>query len=696
MNNYERRPIAIAYLLIFTLLFSTFAFGQNAGKTEQAKAIPAQIETPAFAAYLMEVQGNNEGSQSYTKEAQSLAKILSSNTAKNAVLIDEYGYSREAVLQSVAARLAAANGKKLFRINWNALFTGSKDQETFDRTLKGIITQVEASKGRSVVYLDDIASFSSETPVLGAKVASDLYRSLSAGKMQIMSAADSASFEHQIAGDAKLRSKFERVEFSEDSGEDSFVGDKLSPDLRELVNSADQNRTVKVILQSDDIDNPQLLSVLKQQGVVIGDRAASLDMMFLDLPVRAAEQVAALQSAKHLSLDREVEFLGHIETTTGVSQVRTMTNTIGIGGLVNTVTSQLDGSGIGIAVVDSGVYEDHRSFRDSVSLLGGERVVKSVDFTGTSSSSFTVKDPYGHGSHVAGLIAGSKGTNTELLEYRGIAPNANVINVRVLGDNGTGTSASLIQGLDWILANRQQYNIKVVNMSLGTPAIETWRNDPLCRAARRLVDAGIVVVAAAGNNGKNEAGQKLYGAIHSPGNDPSVITVGAANTFGTDARDDDGITTYSSRGPTRSYYTNASGQKVYDHLIKPDLVAPGNKVISAIGKNSSILSANPQLRVSPTSSNSDDVTMMYLSGTSMAAPIVSGAAALLLQANPKLTPNMVKMLLEYTAQPLAGFNMFEQGAGELNIEGAVRVASSSVSDKLDAGRHAFAHDEHDP
>ena len=94
MNNYERRPIAIAYLLIFTLLFSTFAFGQNAGKTEQAKAIPAQIETPAFAAYLMEVQGNNEGSQSYTKEAQSLAKILSSNTAKNAVLIDEFGKER--------------------------------------------------------------------------------------------------------------------------------------------------------------------------------------------------------------------------------------------------------------------------------------------------------------------------------------------------------------------------------------------------------------------------------------------------------------------------------------------------------------------------------------------------------------------------------------------------------------------------
>ena len=94
-------------------------------------------------------------------------------------------------------------------------------------------------------------------------------------------------------------------------------------------------------------------------------------------------------------------------------------------------------------------------------------------------------------------------------------------------------------------------------MSLGTPAIETWRNDPLCRAVRQLTAAGIVVVAAAGNNGKNAAGQKLYGAIHSPGNDPTVITVGATNTFGTDERSDDGIATYSSRGPTRSFYTDS-------------------------------------------------------------------------------------------------------------------------------------------
>jgi subtilisin family serine protease len=155
-----------------------------------------------------------------------------------------------------------------------------------------------------------------------------------------------------------------------------------------------------------------------------------------------------------------------------------------------------------------------------------------------------------------------------------------------------------------------------------------------------------------------------------------VITVGASNSYGTTARDDDSIATYSSRGPTRSFYTDANGQEIHDNLIKPDLVAPGNKVISFKSATNLLTTENPDLAVAAQENETADDAMMYQSGTSMATPVVSGAAALLLEVNPNLTPGMVKMLLEYSAQPIAGADMLEQGAGQLNIEGAVRLAKS--------------------
>src|SRR6185503_19588663 len=186
--------------------------------------------------------------------------------------------------------------------------------------------------------------------------------------------------------------------------------------------------------------------------------------------------------------------------------------------------------------------------------------------------------------------------------------------------------------------------------SLGSVAVDSYKNDPLCRAVRRLVDAGIVVVAAAGNDGKDATHAKLYGRIHTPGNEPSAITVGAPNTFGTDVRSDDVVTTFSSRGPTRSFWKDASGVKHYDNLMKPDLVAPGNKIIGASAPNNKIEDENPELCISQcgNASNSGKGNMR-LSGTSVSSPIVAGAVAVLLEANPSLTPNMVKMILMYTA-----------------------------------------------
>ena len=404
-------PIIITYLLVCTLICSSLAFGQTAAKPIPADSSVSSSKT-SYAGYLMEVSDSPSGSLSYAREVQAIARVLSSASGKNAVLIDNQGYVRETVAQGVAARLARSpNGKKLYRVNWNAVFGATRDENEFGAIVDGILKYVAASKGKFAIYLDDIAGFSHETPMLGDQVAAKLYKALSQGQVQIVSAAAADEYARQVAGDSRLSSRFEKVEILQDSTED-FVGDKLSPDLRDLVAGDDQNQTVKVILQSDDIDNPQLLNVLKRNGVAITGRADALNMLVIDLPIRVAEEIADVQSAKHLSLDQEINLLGHIETTTGVSLVRTLTN-----------TSQLDGSGVGIAVVDSGVYENHHHFMDSV---GADRVVANVDFTGTNGSSVS-KDPYGHGSHVAGLMAGSKGSGTELLEYRGMAPNAKII-----------------------------------------------------------------------------------------------------------------------------------------------------------------------------------------------------------------------------------------------------------------------------
>ncbi|MCA1558153.1 MAG: S8 family peptidase, partial [Acidobacteria bacterium] len=455
-------------------------------------------------------------------------------------------------------------------------------------------------------------------------------------------------------------------------GTDSSIAEKkISPDLKERLNqlSARDVERLPVILQLQDKASGQLNALLNRNGVHVRRYMKSLGVYSLELPASVLEELASFEEVFNVSLDQETIPFGHVSTTTGTDLVRKQ-KTTSLLGLV-TATTTLDGRGIGIAVLDSGIDTTHKSFLNNSNAL---RVTVSRDFTGENRTD----DPYGHGTHVASTAAGNGRISNG--EYIGIAPNADIINLRVLNSQGAGSTSALLAALDWIMQNRALYRIRIVNMSLGAPAVDTYKNDPICRAVRRLVDAGVVVIAAAGNNGKNSEGTKLYGQIHSPGNEPSALTVGASNTFGTDGRSDDVIASYSSRGPTRSYYTDDGGIKHYDNLIKPDVVAPGNKLIYAQSTSNLLVAQNPQLDagVSPV----DNRKMMYLNGTSMSTPVAAGAAALLLQVNPNLTPNMIKAILMYTAQPLAGYNMLEQGAGQINLEGAVRLAKLVRSDLI--------------
>jgi serine protease AprX len=328
-----------------------------------------------------------------------------------------------------------------------------------------------------------------------------------------------------------------------------------------------------------------------------------------------------------------------------------------------------DGTGLGVAIIDSGIA----AHPDLNNANGVSRVVYSQSFV---SGDATTPDRFGHGTHVAGLIGGngsSSGTaNGYAATYAGVAPNVNIINLRVLDQNGTGTDSGVIAAIQEAITLKSVYNIRVINMSLGRPVFESYTLDPVDQAVEAAWQAGIVVVAAAGNNGRY-APTNGFGTIVVPGNDPSVITVGATMTELTPTRADDQIASYSSKGPT-----------TLDHTCKPDLTAPGNRQVSLRVSGSTLDTMYPQYEVAPSSG-----TAMYyeLSGTSMATPIVTGAVALMLQQTPSLTPDQVKARLMKTAWKGVGqytyshdslgnlynneYDLFTYGAGYLNINAAL-------------------------
>lgn len=295
----------------------------------------------------------------------------------------------------------------------------------------------------------------------------------------------------------------------------------------------------------------------------------------------------------------------------------------------------LTGAGVGVAVLDSGVAA-HPD-------LAG-RIIASVDLTGSDwrVSPLPLGDPGGHGTHVAGLIAGDGARSRGA--YTGVAPGADIISVRVIDANGSASLSTVLHGLQWVLANRAAYHIKVANMSFGARAQTSYQADLLASATEMLSFAGIVPVVAAGNRGSGSS------TITTPGTDPFALTVGALDDRGTPGTLDDTIPSWSSRGPT-----------AFDAILKPDVVAPGRRMVSLRAAGSTLDRSYPARRV--TAAGAESPQYFTLSGTSMAAPIVAGAVALLLQRYPDISPRQVMAQLRATARPLLGVSPFDQGAG---------------------------------
>ena len=323
------------------------------------------------------------------------------------------------------------------------------------------------------------------------------------------------------------------------------------------------------------------------------------------------------------------------------------------------------GAGVKVAFIDSGFTSvEHPDLKSSR--------VQFIDFTGTS---WKMQDLNGHGTHVAGIVGGTGSLDPK---EKGIAPGASVVSLKVLDENGQGTIGDIIAALDYVYRNGKAAGIRVVNLSVGTGVYESYWTDPLTLATKALVDKGIVVVAAAGNLGTNANGQLQWGGITSPGVAPWVITSCAFSTNGTLDTTDDTVANFSSSGPTW-----------IDFGAKPDICAPGVGIVSLAAPESQLYAQHADWLVDGTGGvlNNGYHPYMSLTGTSMAAPFVSGTVALMLQANPSLTPNLVKAILEYTATPQAGVSPLRQGAGFMNTLAAVKLAKFYAKAKPGAKLH---------
>ncbi|MGE5814928.1 MAG: S8 family peptidase, partial [Acidobacteriota bacterium] len=382
-------------------------------------------------------------------------------------------------------------------------------------------------------------------------------------------------------------------------------------------------------------------SAITHAGGLPGRRLPIIDGQVAYVPNAALKALADHEKIGHVHIDRPVA--GAMERTGKVVGATNVREALGY-----------DGSGVVVAVIDSGVAAAHDDLADSD---GRPRVVRFVDFVNGREVPY---DDYGHGTHVAGIIAGN-GRDSDGARS-GIAPAAGLIVLKALDASGSGRISDVISALDYVLANKDALNIRIVNLSLAASVYESCDVDPLTIAAQRVASAGIVVVAAAGNLGRNIDGIIQYGGITAPGNAPWVLTVGAASHMGTVMRSDDTIAPFSSRGPT-----------FVDAGAKPDIVAPGVGIESLSAPDSTLYGTLSAYLLSGSESTSF-LPYLSLSGTSMSAPVVSGTIALMLQANPALTPNAVKAILQFTSERRGAYDPLSQGAGFLNAKGAVALA----------------------
>lgn len=413
-----------------------------------------------------------------------------------------------------------------------------------------------------------------------------------------------------------------------------FVATNLQPELIELART-EPDTVVGVIVQLQPVQLRPDVSTIADALVQIGGKQTKdlhiINALVAELPARHLPVLAATNGVRWISLDAPVVDTGCDECISAKKLDTVYNQAINVKTLWNK-PPYLQGKGIGVAIVDSGIETKHPD-------LAGHLVASSNTLFPTATS----YDAYGHGTFVAGIVGGDDPAGKR--RYIGVAPKSNLIDVHVTSMTGASTESDVVEGLQWIYENHKEYNIRVVNISLNASDAQSYHTSPLAAACEILWFNGIVVVTSAGNRGE--------GKIYPPANDPFVITVGATDDMGTETISDDTVAHFSAYGTT------------VDGFAKPDLVAPGRHIVAPMASPTALL---PTLRPEMVVNDS----YMRMSGTSYSAPMVSGAIALLLEAEPDLTPDQVKYRLMATAnRDWPGYDAVQAGAGYLDIAAAV-------------------------
>ena len=380
---------------------------------------------------------------------------------------------------------------------------------------------------------------------------------------------------------------------------------------------------VEVIVQMDAGSAPAAgKAAVRAAGGKVTGELPIINGFAAELSSGAADRLADADGVKAVTVDNAVKpqgvSLSRLATAYGAS--------VDAPQVWNNPISEVTGKGVGVAVIDTGIAGQLPDFRSYSSSSAPSRVIASAV---TNPDARTPGDAYGHGTHVAGIIAGNgwDRSYTDPLrgKYMGIAPDANLISVKVSDDQGEASVLDVIYGLQFVVDNKAAYNIRVVNLSLESTAVGSYKTDPLNAAVESAWFKGIVVVTAAGNRGSAE-----NAVSRAPGNDPYVITVGAYDDQASNADGDDSRPAWSSRGITA------------DGFAKPEIHAPGSGIVSTLAPGSQFAAMCPTCIV--------DGQMIRAGGTSMAAPMISGTVALLLQYYPQLKPDQVKGMLVRNAR----------------------------------------------